>query len=165
MMEPSQAPAFVAAKVALLSDGCAAAVIRADELTGQIAHVRDRLNGRVVREGDHPAKLGIEFDRLLAEQKALQARRPIEADTLGRCRAWLAGLPSTTVFEQIIPAVEDGLSLPAVRAHIKKLKSAAEALRRVPIREKVRTYVQDMTRGALVRVKCLACSGRRGCTP
>ena len=145
MMEPSQAPAFVAAKVALLSDGCAAAVIRADELTGQISDVRDRLNGRVVREGDHPAKLGIEFDRLLAEQKALQARRPIEADTLGRCRAWLAGLPSTTVFEQIIPAVEDGLSLPAVRTRIKKLKSAAEALRRVPvppsdIREKVRSY-------------------------
>jgi uncharacterized small protein (DUF1192 family) len=43
------------------------------------------------------------------------------------------------------------LSLPTVRARIKKLKSAAEALRRVPvppsdIREKVRTYVQDMTR-------------------
>jgi hypothetical protein len=55
------------------------------------------------------------------------------------------------VFEQIIPDVEDGLSLPAVRARIKKLKSAAEALRRVPvppsdIREKVRNYIQDMTR-------------------
>jgi hypothetical protein len=41
-----------------------------------------------------------------------------------------------------------------VRARIKKLKSAAEALRRVPvppsdIREKVRTYVQDMTRPAI----------------
>jgi hypothetical protein len=151
MMELSQAPAFVAAKMALLSDGCAAAVIRAEELTGEIAHVRDRLNGRVQRAGDDPVKLGIEFDRLLAEQKALQARRPIEADTLGRCRAWLAGVPSTTVFEQIIPDVEDDLSLPAVRARIKKLKSAAEALRRVPvpssdIRDKVRTYVHDMTR-------------------
>jgi hypothetical protein len=55
------------------------------------------------------------------------------------------------VLEQIIPDVEDGLSLPAVRAHIKKLKSTAEALRRVPlpasdIRDRVRTYVQDMTR-------------------
>jgi hypothetical protein len=54
------------------------------------------------------------------------------------------------VFEQIIPYVEDGLSLPAVRARIKQLKSAAEALRCVPvppsdIREKVRTYVRDMT--------------------
>jgi hypothetical protein len=151
MMELSQAPAFVAAKVALLSDGCAGAVIRADELTGQIAHLRDRLNGRVVREGDHFGKLGIEFDRLLAEQKTLQRQRPIEADILGRCRSWLAGLPSTTVFEQVIPDVEDGLSLPAVRGRIKKLKSAEEALRRVPvppsdIREKVRTYVQDMTR-------------------
>ena len=132
-MELSQAQAFVAAKMALLSDGCAAAVIRADELTGQIAHVRDRLNGRVVREGDHPAKLGIEFDRLLAEQKALQARRPIEADTLGRCRAWLASLPPKAVLEQIIADVEDGLPLSDVRARIKKLKSAAEALRRVPI--------------------------------
>ena len=150
-MKLSQAPAFVAAKMALLSDGCAAAATRADELTGQISHLRDRLNGRVQRAGDDSVKLGIEFDRLLAEQKALQARRPIEADTLGRCRAWLAGLPSTTVFQQIIPDVEDGLSLPAVRARIKKLKSAAEALRSVPvppsdIREKVKTYVQDMTR-------------------
>ena len=147
-MDLSQAPAFVAVKMALLSDACATATIRADELTGQISHLRDRLNGRVQRAGDDPVKLGIEFDRLLAEQKALQARRPIEADTLGRCRAWLAGVPSTTVFEQIIPDVEDGLSLPAVRARIKKLKTAAEALRRVPvppsdIREKVRTYVQD----------------------
>jgi hypothetical protein len=150
MMELSQAPAFVAAKMALLSDGCAAAAIRADELTGQIAHVRDRLNGRVVREGDHPEKLRIELEQRLEEQKALQRQRPIEADILGRCRAWLAGLPSTTALEQIIPDVEDGLSLPAVRARIKKLKTAAEALRRVPvppsdIREKVRTYVQDMT--------------------
>jgi hypothetical protein len=151
MMELSQAPAFVAVKMALLSDACATATIRADELTGQISHVRDRLNGRVQRAGDDPVKLGIEFDRLLAEQKALQARRPIEADILGRCRAWLAGLPSTTVFEQIIPDVEDGLSLPAVRGRIKKLKSEAEALRRVPvspsdIQEKVHAYVKDMTR-------------------
>jgi hypothetical protein len=55
------------------------------------------------------------------------------------------------VFEQIIPDVEDGLSLPAVRARIKKLKSEAEAMRRVPvppsdIREKVHAYGQDMTR-------------------
>ena len=71
-MDLSQAPAFVAAKMALLSDACAAAATRADELTAQISHVRDRLNGRVVREGDHPAELRIEFDRLLAEQKALQ---------------------------------------------------------------------------------------------
>ena len=31
--------------MAILSDGCAAAVIRADELTAQIADLRDRLNG------------------------------------------------------------------------------------------------------------------------
>ena len=46
-MDLSQAPAFVAAKMAMLSDACAAAATRADELTGQISHVRDRLNGRV----------------------------------------------------------------------------------------------------------------------
>ena len=74
-MDLSEAPAFVAAKMALLSDGCATAVTRADELTGQISHIRDRLNGRVVREGDRPAELCIELDRLLAEQKALQAGR------------------------------------------------------------------------------------------
>src|SRR5262245_38114935 len=64
MMELSQAPAFVAAKMALLSDARAAAATRADELTARISDVRDRLNGRVRREGDDPAKLRIELDRL-----------------------------------------------------------------------------------------------------
>jgi hypothetical protein len=150
-MNLHEAPAAVAIKLAALADGCATATIRADELTAQISHLRDRYNGRVVRAGDHPEKLGIELERALEELKMLQRQRPIEADILGRCRAWLAGVPSTTVFEQIIPDVEDGLSLPAVRARIRKLKSAAEALRRVPvppsdIRDKVRTHVQDMTR-------------------
>jgi len=123
--------------------------MRADELTGQISHIRDRLNGRVVREGDDPAKLRMEFDRLLAEEKALQRQRPIEADILGRCRAWLAGLPSTTVLEQIIPDVEDGLPLSDVRARIKERQNKVQALRGVPIpapniREKVRTYVERL---------------------
>jgi hypothetical protein len=150
-MNLHEAPAFVAVKLATLSDGCATATIRADELTGQISHLRDRLNGRVVRAGDDPEKLRIELERALEEQKILQRQRPTEADILGRCRAWLATLPPATVLEQIIPRVEDGLSLRDVRARIKKLKGAAEALSRVPvppsdIREKVRTYVQDMTR-------------------
>ena len=150
-MKLSQAPAFVAAKMALLSDGCAAAATRADELTGQISYVRDRLNGRVRREGDDPAKLVNELDRLLAEQKTLQRHRPIEADTIDRCRVWLEALPPATVLEEIIPGVEDGLSIRDVRARIKKMQDSVTALRRVPvppsdIREKVRTYVQDMSR-------------------
>jgi hypothetical protein len=153
-MDLSQAPPFVAVKIALLSDACATATIRADELTAQISDLRDRWNGRTTRQGDHPKKLRIELEQRLEEQKALQRQRPIETDILGRCRAWLAGLPSTTVFEQVIPDVKDGLSLVAVRARIKQLKSAAEALRDVPvppsdIREKVRSYVQDMTRPAI----------------
>src|SRR6516164_8243456 len=144
MMELSQAPAFVAVKMALLSDACATATIRADELTGQIAHVRDRLNGRVVREGDHFGKLSIELDRLLAEQRMLQRQRPIETDIRDKCRTWLAALPPETPLKQIIPGGDDGLSLSDVRARIKKLKSTTEALRSVPvppsdIREKVRT--------------------------
>jgi hypothetical protein len=149
-MDLSEAPAFVAAKMALLSDARAAAVMRADELTGQIAHVRDRLNGRVRREGDNPAALGIELDRLLAEQKALQQQQPTESGIINRCKAWLAAIPPT-VLEQVNPEVEDGLSLSDVRARIKKLKSEAEALRCVPvppsdIREKVQAYVQGLTR-------------------
>jgi hypothetical protein len=149
-MELSQAPAFVTAKVVILADACAAAATRADELTGQISHLRDRLNGRVQWAGDDPVKLRIEFDRALEEQKMLQRQRPIEADILGRCRAWLAGLPSTTVLKQIIPNVEDGLSLPAVRGRIKKLKNQVEMLKGVPIppsniRDKVLTYVQGLT--------------------
>ena len=153
-MELSQAPAFVAVKMALLSDACATATIRADELTGQISHLRDRLNGRVQRAGDDPVKLGTELDRLLAEQKTLQRQRPIETDIMAKCRTWLAALPPETPLKQIIPGCDDGLSLRDVRARIKKFKSAAEALTRVPvpppdIREKVRTYVQDMTRPAI----------------
>jgi hypothetical protein len=148
-MELSQAPAFIAAKMALLSNGCAAAVLRADELTGQIARVRDVLNGRVVaREGDHPATLSTELDRLLAAEKALQRQRPVEADILGQCRAWLASLPPKAVVGQIIPDV-DGLQLSDVRARIKKLQNEVEALKRVPvpapnIREKVQAYVERL---------------------
>ena len=150
-MDLSQAPAFVTVKLASLSDARAAAATRADELTGQISHVRDRLNGRVVREGDDPEKLRIAFDRLLAEQKAIHARRPIEMGIIESCKAWLASLPPATLLEQVNPGVEDGLSLSTVRDRIKKLKNQVEALKRVPIppsnvREKVQTYVQGLTR-------------------
>ena len=91
-MDLSQAPAFVAVKLAMLSDACATATIRTDELSAQISDVRDRMNGRVRREGDDPVKLGIELDRLLAEQKALQKQRPIEISIIEGCRAWLAAL-------------------------------------------------------------------------
>ena len=128
-----------------------AAATRADELIAQISFVRDRLNGRVVREGDHPAELCIEVDRLLAEQKALQARRPIDMGIIESCKRWLADLPPMTVLEQIIPDIEDGLSLRDARARIKKMRDSVAALKRVTvppsdIREKVRTYVQGLTR-------------------
>jgi hypothetical protein len=102
----------------------------------------------------------------------LQRQRPIEADILGRCRAWLAALPPRAVLEQIIPDVEDGLSLSDVRARTKKLQNQVEALKRVPvpasdIEQKVRTYVERLPMPALaglVRAKRSPCSGRRGCT-
>jgi hypothetical protein len=150
-MDLSQAPAFVAAKMAMLADARAAAATRADELPAQISDVRDRLNGRVRRQGDNPAKLTIELDQLLAEQKTLQLQRPIEANTIDRCRAWLEALSPATVLKQIIPDVEDGLLLRDVRARIRKMQDLVTALKRVPIppsniREKVRTYVQGLTR-------------------
>jgi hypothetical protein len=148
-MNLHEAPAFVAVKLATLSDGCATATIRADELTAQISNLRDRLNGRIVRPGDHPEKLRIELEQRLGEEKALQRQRPIEADILGRCRAWLAGLTPETVLEQIIPDGENGLSLSDVRARTKKLQNQVEALKRVPvpasgIEQKVRTYVERL---------------------
>jgi hypothetical protein len=148
-MDLSQAPAFVAVKLAMLSDGCATATIRADELTAQISDLRDRWNGRTVRQGDHPEKLRIELEQRLEEQKALQRQRPIEADILGRCRAWVAALPPGAVLEQIIPDVEDGLALGDVRARVRKLKDQVEALKRVPvpasdIKQKVRGYVERL---------------------
>jgi hypothetical protein len=55
------------------------------------------------------------------------------------------------VLEQIIPRVEDGLSLRDVRARIKKMQDSVTALKRVPIPPsdiggKVRSYVQGLTR-------------------
>src|SRR6516225_65530 len=148
-MDLHEAPAFVVVKLATLSDGCATATIRADELTAQISDLRDRLNGRVVRAGDHPEKLRIELERALEEQKMLQRQRPIEADILGRCRAWLAALPPQAVLEQIIPDIEDGLSLRDVRTRIKEMQDTVTALRRVPvpasdIKQKVRGYVERL---------------------
>ena len=48
-MNLHEVPAFVAVKLAMLSDACATATIRADQLAAQISDLRDRLNGRVVR--------------------------------------------------------------------------------------------------------------------
>jgi hypothetical protein len=62
-MDLPQAPAFVAAKMALLSDGPAAAATRGDELTAGISDVHDRLNGRVQREGDDLVELRIQQAR------------------------------------------------------------------------------------------------------
>jgi hypothetical protein len=67
------------------------------------------------------------------------------------CKAWLAALPPGTLLEQVNPAVEDGLSVCAVRGRIKKLKNQVEMLKGVPIppsnvRDKVLTYVQGLTR-------------------
>ena len=170
-MDLSQAPAFVAVKLAVLSDACATATMRADELTAQISDLRDRWNGRTARQGDHPEKLRIELEQRLEDQKALQRQRPIETDILGRCRAWLAALPPRAVLEQIIPDVEDGLSLSDVRARTKKLQNQVEALKRVPvpasdIEQKVRTYVERLPMpiiAGLLRVKRSQCNGRRGC--
>jgi hypothetical protein len=158
-MDLHEAPAFAVVKLATLSDGCATATIRADELTAQISDLRDRLNGRVVRAGDHPEKLRIELEQRLEEQKALQRQRPIEADILGRCRAWLAALPPGTVLEQIIPDVEAGLSLSEVRAHIKKLQNQVDALNRVPVpasdvEQKVRTYVERLPMPIIGGIGC-----------
>jgi hypothetical protein len=150
-MDLSQAPAFVAAKMAMLSDARAAAATRSDELPAQISLLRDRLNGRIFRESDDPQKLRIEIEGMLVEQKGLHAQRPIEAGTIERCKRWLADLPAGTVLEHVAPVVEDGVSLSAVRMRIKRLRESAAALRAVPIppsniREKVRAHVQNMTR-------------------
>src|SRR5262249_46928705 len=45
--------------------------------------------------------LGIEFDRALAEQKALQARRPIDMGIIQSCKAWLDSLPAGTKLEPV----------------------------------------------------------------
>ena len=118
-MDLSQAPSFVAAKMAQLSDARAVAATRSDELPAKIEHIRDRLNGRVQRGDDDPVKLRNALDQLLAEQKALQAQRPIDMGIIESCKAWLAALPTATLLEQVAPEVEDGLCLSTVRGRIK----------------------------------------------
>jgi hypothetical protein len=147
-MDLSQAPAFVAAKMAMLSDACATAATRADEVTAQISQLRDRLNGRVQRAGDDPIKLGIEIDRALAEQKALQARRPIDIGIIESCKAWLDGLPVGTKLEPVAVNA-DGHDLIEVRKRIKAANAELEALRRAPapsedIEARVRNYVRGL---------------------
>jgi hypothetical protein len=44
-----------------------------------------------------------------------------------------ASLPAEAVIQQIIPDVEDGLSLSDVRARTKKLQDQFEMLKRVPV--------------------------------
>jgi len=150
-MELSQAPAFVAAKMALLSDARAAAATRADELSTLIPDLRDRWSGRTARQGDHPERLRIELEQRLDEQKALQRQRPIDMSTLESCKAWLAALPPGTLLdEQVSPEVED-VSLSTVRARIKKMQDSVAALKRVPIpapdiQDKIKAYVQGLTR-------------------
>jgi hypothetical protein len=63
----------------------------------------------------------------------------------------VAALPPATLLKQVAPVVEDGLSLTAVRARIKKLQESVAVLKRVPIpapdiRQKVQSYVRGLTR-------------------
>src|SRR5262249_5337069 len=148
MMDLSQAPAFVAAKMALLSDARATAATRADEVTGQISHLRDRLNGRVQRADDDPVKLHIELNQLLAEQKALQARRPIDVGIIESCKAWLDRLPAGTKLEPVA-VTTDGHDFAGIRDRIKTATAEVDALKRAPapssdIEARVRDYVRGL---------------------
>ena len=66
------------------------------------------------------------------EQKALQARRPIEMGIIESCKAWLAALRPATLLEQVTPEVEKGLSLSPCGAHQEAAISVA-VLKRVPV--------------------------------
>ena len=62
-----------------------------------------------------------------------------------------AALPPATLFDQVAPVVEEGVSLTAVRARIKKLQESVAVLKRVPIPapdipQKVQSYVRGLTR-------------------
>jgi hypothetical protein len=102
----------------MLSDACAAAAIRADELTAQISDLRDRWTGRTARAGDHPETLRAELEARLAQQKALQAQRPIDMGILESCKAWLDRLPTGAKLEPVA-VTADGHDLAGVRSRIK----------------------------------------------
>jgi hypothetical protein len=130
-MDLSQAPNCVLAKLALLSDARATAATRADEVTAQISHLRDRLNGRVQRADDDPLKLRNALDQLLEEQKALQRQRPIDTGIIESCKTWLDRLPPDTKLEPVAVTAE-GHDLDGVRKRIKAANAELDALRRAP---------------------------------
>jgi hypothetical protein len=110
LMDLSQAPAFVA-----VNGRCSLTLARplrqrADELTAQISDRHDRWSGRIARASDHPEKLRIELERLLAEQKSLQARRPIDMGSIQSCKAWLDRFPTGTKLEPVA-VTADGMIL------------------------------------------------------
>lgn len=149
-MDLSHVPGFVSAKLAALSDARTSEAVRADQLTGEIANLRDRFNGRIQRNSDARTDFPALIDAALAEQQAVSARLSTLSRICDECRKWLAQLPATSSLEQVTPEIETGITLPAIRARIKRLEEAAIALKRIPlpaadIRQRVEAYVQSLT--------------------
>jgi hypothetical protein len=144
-------PQFILAKLLALDEAAEALSVRAGAIERDIENRRARRYGNLQRADDNPRLLEAELEKLLADQNVVRQRLQAEQSVLSACKAWVDRLPVGKKLEQVNPEVQDGLSLPAVRARIKKLWNEVEALKRVPIpapniREIVRTYVQDMTR-------------------
>ena len=143
-------PQHLLVKLLALDEAVAALKAGADAVERKIEDRRARLYGNARRAEDNPRVLEAELQESLGRQKVVQQRLQAEQSVLSACKAWLDRLPAT-VLEQVAPVVEDGLSLTAVRARIKKLQESVAVLKRVPIpapdiRQKVQSYVRGLTR-------------------
>ena len=92
------------------------------------------------------------YARLLQVANYVQQEPYSQIDIQKARDSLLAFLHRNGYFEaEVNPEVEDGLSLTAVRARIKKLQESVAVLKRVPIpapdiRQKVQSYVRGLTR-------------------
>ena len=149
-MDLSSAPAFISAKLAAFSDARATAAVRADQLTGEITNLRDRWSGKVYRPSDDRTDFRRELDQRLEEEKLVTARLSSLGRIITDCREWLASLPASATLEQVVPAVETGITLPSIRARINQFEGSVAALKKVPlpsvdIKDRVHAYVQSLT--------------------
>ena len=69
--------------------------------------------------------------RPCGHQKTLQRQRPIEADTIDRCKAWLAALPPATVTPCALPEREQRIA--ELEQEIDRLQRTEEASHKIDV--------------------------------
>jgi hypothetical protein len=123
-------PQFVLAKLLALDEAVAALNARAGAIETGIEDRRTRLWGNVRRGDDDPRTLEAELNKLMADQKALQARLQAEQAVLSACKIFLDRLLPGTKLEPVPVTTDDDVA--GVRKRINSANAELEALKRAP---------------------------------